>query len=203
MEYMAGLPDKAFDLAIVDPPYGVGDFVQEATKQKKHGRDWDCNWNYLIPDEKYFLELRRVATNFIIWGENYYKKFIQESGTVIWIKENESPVGSQAELAATNLFNRVLVYREKWTGFVNSENIKTFQKIHPCQKPINLYKWQLKEFAKPGWRILDTHGGSMSLAIACHQMGFDAVICELDADYYQAAVKRFNNAKMQQSLFME
>lgn len=201
MEYMAGLPDKAFDLAIVDPPYGVGNFSQNNQKNRPHSRPWKIDWNNYTPDELYFNEVKRVSKNYIIWGENYYKEWITDPGGIIWIKGNNSPVGSQAELAATNMFQRVVIYEEKWTGFINSEGINTFQKIHPCQKPINLYKWQLQEFAQKGWRILDTHLGSGSSAIAAHQMGFDFVGTEIDKDYFDAAQKRFKEAIKQQSLF--
>lgn len=201
MEYMAGLPDKAFDLAIVDPPYGVGNFSQNNKKSRPHSRPWAIGWNNETPGQEYFDELKRVSVNYIIWGANYYKPFLWDCGSIIWDKGNASPVGSMAEIACTNLFNRVVIYYEKWTGFINSEQAKELDKIHPCQKPIKLYKSLLKNYAKPGDKILDTHGGSMSSAIACHQMGFDLVLTEIDKDYYEAGVKRYREAIKQQTLF--
>ena len=201
MEAMKEFPDKFFELAIVDPPYGVGDFAQEPRTNKPFNRDWEIKWNNEIPTHDYFNELIRVSKNQIIWGENYYKKYVTYPGTIVWDKGNNSGVGSSAELATTNLFVRVVMYYEKWTGFVNSENAKGFNKIHPCQKPIALYKWLLKNYAKEGDKILDTHLGSGSSRIAADQMGFDFWGYELDKDYFEASVKRFNQYKAQTVLF--
>jgi site-specific DNA-methyltransferase (adenine-specific) len=201
LQGMKRYPDKFFDLAIVDPPYGVGNFAQGKRKKKPHNRNWKIEWNNKTPDEIYFSELLRVSKNYILWGENYYKEFIHDPGTIVWDKGNSSDVGSQAELACTNLFTRVVVYFEQWTGFINSEGIKGTEKIHPCQKPITLYKWLLKNYAKPGDKILDTHLGSQSSRIAAYDMGFHFTGFEIDVDYFNAGNKRFEDFKKQLKLF--
>lgn len=190
MEYMAGVPDKFFDLAIVDPPYGI-DINKSGRLVKEKGwayKDWDCS----VPDFKYFYELGRVSKNQIIWGGNYFQLGATR-GFIIWDKQQPEGVSfASCEFA--------------WSSFDCSA--KTFyqrpqgdNRIHPTQKPVKLYRWLLKNYAKEGDKILDTHGGSMSSAIACHQMGFDLTLCELDKDYYEAGVKRFREQTMQQSLF--
>lgn len=193
VQFMQELPDKAYELAIVDPPYGIGDFVQEQWKGRKHNRDWKCEWNFYTPGKEYFNELKRVSKNYIIWGANYYKEFITDPGTIIWDKGNNSGMGSCAELASTNIFNRVVMYFEHWTGFINSEQAKGSDKIHPCQKPVALYKWLLSNYAKKGDKIFDSHGGSMSIAIACYDLGFDLDLCELDPDYFAAGKQRLDD----------
>ena len=189
MSYMATLPDKAFELAIVDPPYGI-DINKSGRLVKEKGwdyKDWDKN----IPDFKFFYELARVSKNQIIWGGNYFSLGATR-GFIIWDKQQPEGVSfASCEFA--------------WSSFDRSA--RTFylrpqgdDRIHPTQKPIALYKWLLHNYAKPGDRILDTHGGSRSLAIACHQMGFDHVSCELDKDYHEASVKRFKEQTKQLSL---
>jgi site-specific DNA-methyltransferase (adenine-specific) len=174
-DVMARLPDKSVDLAIVDPPYGIGDFNQKEHASKKYNKEWNIKWNKNIPNVNYFNTLLRVSKNQIIWGANYYNCF-KTGGAIIWDKGNNSDIGSQCEIASNSLETRVIKYFEKWTGFINSE--KEHNKIHPCQKPIALYKWLLSKYAKPGWLILDTHVGSASSLIACEDMGFDYIGCE-------------------------
>lgn len=209
MEYMKGLKDKAFDLAIVDPPYGIGlDFTNK--NGLGGGRlHVDKDWNDEIPSEEYFSELHRVSTHQIIWGCNYYAKFIPAVGRIIHDKQlliaGTKIMFSEADLASCSLQKRITIFRYRWNGNVqgktiNWNNTGPDARIHPTQKPISLYSYCLN-YAKPGWKILDTHLGSGSSAIAAHQMGFDFTGTEIDKDYYDAACKRFKEQTMQQSMF--
>lgn len=193
MTYMAGLPDKAFDLAIVDPPYGIGRDGGES------GKNWKVyknkGWDYR-PDQEYFSELFRVSENQVIWGGNYFTQFIPPSmGWIFWDKGQELTM-SDGELAYSSFekaLRKITINRCKISS--NGGN------IHPTQKPVKLYNWILDKYAKQGDRILDTHLGSGSSAIAAHKRGFDFVGCEIDKDYYDAACKRFKEQTAQQSLF--
>lgn len=198
MEAMKEMEDKAFELAIVDPPYGVGDFKQSVGYDRRpYNKNWQIEWNDKTPTKDYFTELYRISTQRIIWGFNYYSPFIKDVGVLVWDKGNNSGIGSSCELASLSMRTRVDRFFYQWTGFCNSSKES---KIHPCQKPVRLYEWLLKNYAKPGDKILDTHGGSCSLAIACDIMGFDCTIYEIDEDYYKAAVDRFNRHKQQLTL---
>lgn len=192
MEYMKSVPDKFFDLAIVDPPYGVGNFTQ-SDRKTKYG---EYTWNESTPDETYFNELARVSKRWIIWGANYYNCFSESGGAIVWDKHNPHPSMSRCEVASKSFEKKVDYVSIPHYGFVGDHD--TF---HPCGKPIKLYKWLLHNYAKPGNKIFDSHGGSMSIAIACHQMGFDLTLCEIDKDYYDAGVKRFKEQTMQGDLF--
>ena len=222
MEYMRGLPDNAFDLAIVDPPYGLsehgGKNRTKAVLQKNGSRliatdggyakkDWDK----VPPPAEYFAELRRVSRNQIIWGANYYAG-LPSAGAIIWDKVNDGADQSGAEIALNTLNKRVDIVRYMWRGMMQGESIQNGtrqqgnkalneKRIHPTQKPVKLYQWLLSNYAKPGDRILDTHLGSGSSAIAAHYAGFDFVGIELDEDYYKAACKRFDEATRQEALF--
>lgn len=198
MEYMAGCADKAFDLAIVDPPYGIGSFHDHETKSRPYNKAWEIKWNEAPPHMDYFNELYRISKNQIIWGANYYIGCIHDVGAIIWDKGNSSGVGSDCEIASQSFDVRVVKYYLQNIGFIGPEK---GQKIHPCQKPVALYKWLLSRYAKPGDRILDTHGGSGSICIACHDLGYDLTWMELDADYYKAACERYQNHAAQVSLF--
>lgn len=189
---MKTVPDKYFDLAIVDPPYGIGiNSMNMGSRQtiKPDKRKWD-----VIPDIVYFGELFRTSKNQIIWGGNYFN-LPARRGFVIWDK-GETMYGrdfAECEMA--------------WLSFDVSAkmfklNPNQLDRIHPTQKPVALYKWLLKNYAKPEMKILDTHGGSFSSAIACYDFGtVEYVGCELDKDYYDAAVKRFNYHKSQVNMF--
>ena len=190
MEYMAGVPDKFFDLAIVDPPYGWG--------EKLSGRNvnGDCgHWN-TRPTNEYFIELFRVSKHQIIWGGNYFG-LPAHRHFIIWDKKQPVENFSRCEFAWSSMEKNATIFEYSYYGNIGSDP----GRFHPTQKPIKLYRWLLKNYAKEGDKILDTHGGSMSSAIACHQMGFDLTLCELDKDYYEAGVKRFREQTMQQSLF--
>jgi len=208
MEYMATVPDKYFDLAIVDPPYGIG--MDNSNKRVKpsrpnsytnykdfryHNSDWDNE----TPDVVYFNELFRVSKNQIIWGANYFCDFLPKGfGWIFWNKLNGlDNCFSDGEFAFSSKGIQSKYF--ECSQFHNLSGGK--DRIHPTQKPVKLYRWLLKNYAKEGDKILDTHGGSMSSAIACNQMGFDITLCELDKDYYDSGVKRFKEQTMQQSLF--
>ena len=196
MEYMATVPDKYFDLAIVDPPYGIGVNHNMGRRKGDAASDYKkAYWDNVSPDVKYFNELFRVSKNQIVWGANHFiSKMPKDSSCwILWDKMFSEDVSfAQYEMAWTS-FDSVC---KKFT-----KDPKSADRIHPTQKPIALYKWILHNYAKEGDKILDTHGGSMSSAIACHQMGFDLTLCELDKDYYEAGVKRFKEQTLQQSLF--
>jgi len=191
MEYLATLPDKAFELAIVDPEFGIGigNSPRLVTDKGRAAKSWDDK--PISPE--YFTELFRVSNNQIIWGGNYYA-LPANKHCIIWDK-------MQPEALSFGMFDYA------WTSFDGANKLfrRSVQletnKIHPTQKPVALYRWLLHNYAQPGDRIIDTHGGSRSLAIACHQMGFDHVSCELDEDYHRESVKRYNNAILQQKLF--
>lgn len=206
MEYMATLPDKAFDLAIVDPPYGIGEHGVGINRHRGGNVFTEFTpkkWDNSIPKKEYFIELSRVTKNQIIFGGNYFTDFIKPSmGWIFWNKLMGGDF-SDGELAYTS-FNRALRMFTKSPEknySTNRTSAAKWKRIHPCQKPVALYKWLLHNYAKPGDKILDTHLGSGSSAIAAHKMGFDFVGTELDLDYYNAAVKRFKEQTMQQTLF--
>lgn len=196
MEYMSGLPDKAFDLAIVDPPYGIN-IAKE--KPRDSGR-WNYipkKWDSAVPDDRYFSELKRVSGHQIIWGGNYFSCLGASRGYCIWDKDQPVDNFADSEYAWTS-FDRVA---KTFRYPVINQNFGSDKKIHPTQKPVKLYEWLLTNYAKPGQRILDTHLGSGSSAIACNNLGFEMVGCELDADYYQAACKRVEQATKQIRMF--
>jgi site-specific DNA-methyltransferase (adenine-specific) len=191
MEYMATLPDKAFDLAVVDPPYGLGKKIYSGgTKGCKFQTLFGNNkWDNETPKKEYFIELFRVSKNQIIWGGNYFD--LPPTRTIIcWDKLKGDNNFSMWEMAWTSFDEPAKIYRQSSMG----------DRIHPTQKPVSLYKWLLHKYAKKADRILDTHLGSGSSAIAAHNMGFDFVGCELDKDYYDAACKRFKEQTKQLSL---
>ena len=192
MAGMARYPDKHFDLAIVDPPYGLGDKLLKGGKNGKIvkiGKQYEkTKWIDVAPDDSYFNELFRVSKNQIIWGGNYFN-LPPTRGIISWDKNLGSPHNfSHFELAWTSfdcIARRIII---------SSNNQERF---HPTQKPAKLYKWLLKNYAKPGDKILDTHVGSASSLIACHDMGFDAVGFELDPDYYKASKQRLDDVMAQ------
>ena len=195
LEAMKRMPDKCFDLAIVDPPYGVGDNKLTAggswaAKYKTGDAAWD-----IAPSQEYFLELFRVSKNQIVWGGNYFS-LPSTRGFVVWDKVSHMPTMADCEYAWTSFDTNAKVYKGMRAGRQTGEN-----RIHICQKPIKLYRWLLDRYAKPGDKILDTHLGSGSSRIAAHQLGFDFTGYELDKDYYEAQEKRFSLAIQQQSLF--
>jgi site-specific DNA-methyltransferase (adenine-specific) len=209
MEYMATLKDKAFELAIVDPPYGIGCGVtsmsnrcSNSIKFKNYkGKQFTGSFEDKKPeDKKYFMELKRVSRQQIIWGANHFIENIpnaNSSSWVVWYKNGQNPNSTNAdcEIAWTSHKTAIRFFNYDWSGFgfINKKEIK----IHPTQKPVALYQWLLKNYAKTGDKILDTHLGSGSSAIAADIMGFDFVGYEIDKDYYKAALDRFNRHKQQ------
>lgn len=198
MALMARYPDKHFDLAIVDPPYGIKinmNMGRRAGKRKSHK---DKVWDNSIPEDLYFDELFRVSKNQIIWGGNYFPLDLTKSW-IFWDKNVPDGVSfSDGELAWTS-FNKNLVKANiPYSGF---NGMDKGGKIHPTQKPVALYKWLLDKYGNEGERILDTHLGSGSIAIACHDYGYELTACELDKDYYEAAIKRLENHQKQLNIF--
>lgn len=199
MEYLATLKDNAFELAIVDPPYGIDITNQSqgkgggvAKKIDYAKKDWDKN----APPEEYFNELERVSKNQIIWGANHFRAR-NSSCYIVWDKVNGASDFADAELAYTTFTSAVRVFRFKWAGMLQGDMKNKEVRIHPTQKPVKLYEWLLMNYAKEGDRILDTHLGSGSIAIACHNLNFDLVGCELDIDYFNAAKKRLEQHQSQ------
>ena len=204
MEYMAALPDHAFDLAIVDPPYGIGESGNKESRNRVASnhytpKDWDKD----APATEYFRELRRVSKNQIIWGANHFIDRIPlpSSCWVVWDKVTGNSDFADSELAWTSFKTAVRNFRFQWSGMLQGDMKNKEQRIHPTQKPVKLYEWLLTNYGKPGQRILDTHMGSGSSAIAAHNLGFEFVGCELDRDYFEAASKRIRVATAQERLF--
>lgn len=191
-DLMARYEDNYFDLAIVDPPYGIG-MDGGSVGYKGFNNFKKKNWDNNIPNEKYFKELFRVSKNQIIWGGNYFG-LLPTRCYLVWDK-------------GEGFYNRTYAECElAWTSF--DRNTRKFKydplangdyrgKIHPTQKPVKLYEWLLKNYAKEGDKILDTHMGSGSIAIACHYAGYDLTACELDKEYYEQAMERINNQTRQ------
>jgi site-specific DNA-methyltransferase (adenine-specific) len=195
MQLMARYPDNYFDLAIVDPPYGLERFKKGGSHVNKYGSE-NGQWNNEKPTKKYFKELFRVSKNQIIWGANNFELPTSEY-FIIWQKSNAEDFSfAMCEMAWTNCKVPAKVYKKLHVS-VNDKN-----KIHPTQKPAELYKWLLDKYAKQGDKILDTHLGSGSIAIACYDYGFELTACELDTEYYEAAKKRFLNHSAQTKLFI-
>lgn len=200
MDAMAKMPDNAYDLAIVDPPYGIGEFwLKSSTHQYKKKK----KWNDQIPSGQYFMELMRVSKNQIIFGGNYYTDYLPARNSwLVWDKfrDYDKTHMSEGEMAWTSFNIPLRICQFVWDGARkgNETGIKT---IHPCQKPVNLYRWILDHYAQPGDRILDTHLGSGSIAIACNDMGFDLDGWEIDVEYYEAALLRYQIHASQLQLF--
>ena len=213
MDVMRKYPDAHFNIAICDPPYGIGwsqEFQVMSAGIRKDGTqrkmaEWNNprpkqyaskQWDDAAPGREYFDELRRVSKNQIIWGGNYFTEYLPPSGGwVVW--EKGVPDGmslSQCELAWTNCLNSVRHVRLLWAGYKKCEESN---RIHPTQKPVKLYSWLLNRYAEKGWRILDTHMGSGSSAIACAQFGCEMVGCEIDPEYYATAVERIGRELQQ------
>ena len=195
LQAMKLMPDNAFELAIVDPPYGIG-----AGKEKPHNgwKDYGIkHWDNESPNAEYFEELLRVSQNQIIWGANHFISKIPFDFTcfIIWDKGQRNFSLADGEMAWTSF--------KTAARFFNYSRGQALQegKIHPTQKPVALYKWLLKNYAKQGDKILDTHVGSASSLIACHQMGFEYLGFEIDEEYYNKAVARLEEVKSQVSIF--
>jgi site-specific DNA-methyltransferase (adenine-specific) len=201
MLLMARYPDNYFDLAIVDPPYGINAAKEKFTPKngtwngKKKVGYKTKNWDSEIPNQEYFNELFRVSKNQIIWGGNYFGLI---GGYIFWDKKETMPTYTQGELAYCSIINKVDKFEFLWSGYKKQEQET---RIHPTQKPVALYKWILDKYAKEGDKILDTHLGSGSIAIACHDYKYELTACELDKEYYDKAIQRITNHTNQQKLF--
>lgn len=205
IEYMRGIEDNYFDLAIVDPPYGIGE-GSDKIKSRHHSQKKykTSNWDKESPNDEYFKELIRVSKNQIIWGANHFISKIpfDSSCWIVWDKDTGTCDFADAELAYTSFKTAVRSYKFTWNGFRQGYDYSNKeQRIHPTQKPVALYKWLLTNYAKQGDKILDTHLGSQSSRIAAYDLGFDFWGCELDKDYFEQGNKRFEQYKAQQKLF--
>jgi site-specific DNA-methyltransferase (adenine-specific) len=203
MELMARYPDNYFDLAIVDPPYGIGaDKAQNAGGEKWGYKEYKkTDWDSSIPSEEYFKELFRVSKNQIVWGGNYMTEFLPPSmGWIIWDKGQRGFSLADGEMAWTSFNKAMRIFEFSRAGCIKSNNT-AIEKFHPTAKPFELYKWLLDKYTKPNDKILDTHLGSGSIAIACHDYSFELTACELDKEYYDKAMQRINNHVAQQKLF--
>jgi site-specific DNA-methyltransferase (adenine-specific) len=206
IKFMQQFPDKHFELAIVDPPYGIGE-----DGAKNHSRVGLAkpklyqakNWDKQSPDLEYFKELMRVSKNQIIWGANHFisKMPFDSSCWIVWDKVNGDNDFADCELAWSSFKKAVRKYEFRWAGMLQGDMQNKENRIHPTQKPVKLYRWLLQNYAKEGDKILDTHLGSGSSRIACDMEGFDFYGCELDQDYFEAHQKRWNEYKKQLTLF--
>lgn len=207
LEYMKSMPNKAYDLAIVDPPYGIGeDGSKNHTRSKlatsKNYKAYSSG-DTEAPSIEYWNELQRVSKNIIAWGANHYisKLPFDSSCWIVWDKDNGNNDFADCELAYTSFSTAVRKFTWKWNGMLQ-QNMKNKQvRIHPNEKPIQLYEWLLMNYAKQGDKILDTHGGSMSHAIACNKLGYELTIIENDEIYFAEAVKRLK--QHQQALVLQ
>jgi site-specific DNA-methyltransferase (adenine-specific) len=213
MQFMADVPDKYYDLAIVDPPYGMIKNTYGSGKvapakfrcDKINHREWD-----IAPNKEYFNELKRVSKNQIVWGANHFIQNIpnqNSSSWVVWDKQNGDNDFADCELAWTNHKTAVRKFQFKWAGMLQGDMKNKETKIHPTQKPVALYEWLLSKYANPNDKIIDTHGGSGSIAIAVDKANtldktnYSLDIIELDKDYFDASLNRFNQYKSQTTLF--
>jgi site-specific DNA-methyltransferase (adenine-specific) len=211
MDGMKEIPDKFFELAIVDPPYGIGEDGSKSQSRMVASKKWKNPgttkhlakaWDDTPMDVAYFAELFRISKRQIVWGANHFVSRLPYDSPcwLVWKKNGQNPNADFAdcELAWTNFNTAVRFFDYAWTGFGAKNAGET--KIHPTQKPVALYKWLLTNYAKPGDKILDTHVGSASSLIACYDLGFDFMGFELDADYFNAAQERLRKHMAQERL---
>jgi len=196
MELMSRYEDNHFDLAIVDPPYGINADKKNSVKKLQSNKSsalskdyGNQEWDFDIPDDNYFKQLKRVSKKQIVWGANFFNL---RGGMLYWHKRVTMPTYSQGELAWLSWLKKVDFVDIAWHGMIQHDMKNKEIRIHPTQKPVKLYEWLLMNYAKEGDKILDTHLGSGSIAIACHNLGYDLTACELDKEYYDAAIKRLN-----------
>lgn len=205
MDFMQGLEANAYDLCIVDPPYGIDFGEFNRTNKDSLGNRYKANkykngdWDSGAPNAKYFVELKDKTSNQIIWGGNYFlEKLGSCKGFIFWYKKQPVDNFSDGEFAWTSFDKVARCFEHAYYGNINADKNG---RMHPTQKPVKLYRWLLNNYAKENDTILDTHGGSMSLAIACYIEDFELDIIELDEDYYNDAVKRFEQHIRQTTLF--
>ena len=201
MDLLKRTPDKYFELSIVDPPFGIG-----ANKEKEHN-GWKSygvkEWDNKIPNKDYFAELFRVSRNQIVWGGNYMTEFLPPKMCwLMWDKGQRDFSLADGELAWTSFDKALRIFNMPRASAMKDAK-DNGGKIHATQKPVKLYEWILMNYAKEGDKILDTHRGSASLDIACHNLGFDLVTCELDTDYFNDGNKRLKQHQNQQVINFE
>ncbi len=206
MEYMKLCKDKQFDLAIVDPPYGIG---EDGLKNHSRGKIATSkqytpkSWDKEPPQQEYFDELLRVSKSQIIWGANHFIERINKNSScwIVWDKQNGETDFADCELAWTTFKTAVRKFEFRWQGMLQGNMKNKEKRIHPTQKPVELYRWLLTNYAKEGDTIFDSHLGSGSIAIACDNLGFDLTGCEIDKEYFDDAVKRLAPYRKQKTLF--
>ena len=207
MVAMKTFPDNFFELCICDPPYGIGESSNDNKSRSKLGKSKDYGsktWDDNAPNKNYFVELKRVSKNVIIWGANHFIENIPNSNSscwIVWDKQNGKNDFADCELAYCSFKTAVRKFDFKWHGMIQGDMKNKEIRIHPTQKPIKLYEWLLMNYAKEGDKILDTHLGSGSSAIAAHRLGYSFWGFEIDVDYYDAAIKRINLEKTKLQLF--
>ena len=206
MKLMARYEDNHFDLAIVDPPYGIDANIKRGdTGKNKHIKQKDYHvgdWDSEIPSAEYFEELKRVSKNQIIWGGNYFVDYLNNTSCmIVWDKVNGTNYYADCELAWTSFKTSVRKFEWRWHGFLQQNMANKQDRIHPTEKPIALYEWILINYAEEGSKILDTHLGSGSIALACHNLNYDLTACELDKEYFDAAMKRLKQHQQQLTMF--
>lgn len=209
MALMARYPDNHFDLAIVDPPYGINIHKMNFTQSTKGGvakrNDYSSitDWDKAVPTKEYFNELFRVSKNQIIWGGNYFDLPLTSSW-IIWDKKTEEKYSNDfadGEMAWTSFDKPMRIFRSLWSGMLQHDMKDKQKRIHPTEKPIRLYGHLINKYCKKGFKVLDTHLGSGSIALACHKYNIDLVGCEINKEYYKNALRRLENEQSQQSLF--
>lgn len=196
LPFMRELPDNAYDLGIVDPPYGIGRNWQKdsGTRFYKHKLTYQNNET---PDIDYFNELMRISVNQIIWGANYYTPYLPaRQSWIVWDKKRSQPrtFNAEGELAWHSFNIPLRIFTHTWNGCVRGSHRYG---VHPHEKPVLLYEWLLENYAKQGDTIFDSHFGSLSIGIACHYLGFELTACEIDKEYFDTAVKRFKEQTAQ------
>lgn len=202
LEAMKTMKDNSYDLAVVDPPYGIGNWIPSNTSNQSKKKETvfnKVNWNNTAPPAEYFQQLKRVSKKQIIWGANYFKG-IFPSPVLVWYKNMGHPQFSQVEIASLSWGKKCDYVHLNWAPGFHRVMLEGKQ-IHPCQKPIGLYHWIYSNYAQLGMKILDTHLGSGSSAIAAHDCGLHFDGWEIDTEYYTAAVSRYNEHTRQMKLF--
>lgn len=197
MEFMRECKENEYELCICDPPYGIG-ISSNPVRQKHDKKDWDKG----IPTPEYFEQLFRVSKNRIIWGGNYFN-LPPTQCFIFWYKQNPVPNFADGELAWTSFKKPAICIDYRYYGNLQGNGSVSDKKIHPTQKPIDVYREVLKRLAKQGDKILDTHGGSMTLARACYEEGYDLDIMELDKEYFDKGVLAFKQHVSQYNLFQQ
>ena len=206
MEAMRQMPDKCFDLAVVDPMYGIGENGAKSGSRNKLAKRIEYKpVDDTPPDEAYFNELFRISKNQVIWGANHFATKINRNASqwIVWDKDNGNTCYADCELAWTSFPGAVRKFKYLWAGMrQEKQGVNHQYRIHPCEKPIALYDWIFNRYAKPGDKILDTHLGSGSSRIAAYKAGLDFVGFEIDRDYFEAQEMRYRNYIAQMSLFI-